>query len=81
MKKHRPTKKNEGGRNLFCSHYNGCLDYVVKKSWDSWNCSKCDLRNRAGDKPFIGSASSEDIAYYEFGEGFSSMDLEGLVNY
>ena len=81
MKKYRPKKSNEGGRNLFCSNYNNCLDHAIMKKWDSWNCAGCELRNRVSDQSARIPVYSEDIAYYEFGDGFSSMDLEGLTNF
>jgi hypothetical protein len=31
----------QGERNIFCPYYNNCLDYAVKRSWQSWNCSQC----------------------------------------
>jgi len=78
MKKYRPTKNNKGGRNLFCIHYGHCLDYAIKSAWDSWNCTKCDYKNKAGDQSAVMSFNTEDIPYYEFGNGFSSIDLDGL---
>ena len=78
MKKYRPTKSNEGGRNLFCSHYSHCLDYAIDMAWDSWNCSRCDRKKNVSDQTVRMSPYSEDIAYYEFGNGFSSSDLDGL---
>jgi hypothetical protein len=30
-----------GDRNLYCPFYSACLDYAVKYSWPSWNCSQC----------------------------------------
>ena len=80
MKKYKPTKNNKGGRNLFCSHYSHCLNYAIKEAWDSWNCSKCDFKNKVCRQSAMLPASYEDIAYYEFGGGFSSMDLDGLAN-
>lgn len=79
MKKYRPTSSNKGGRNLFCSHYGDCLDYVIDKAWDSWNCSKCELKNKVSDHTIGAEAYSDDITYYEFGNGFSSVDLDGLA--
>lgn len=78
MKKYKPTKSNEGGRNLFCSHYSHCLDYAIKEAWNSWNCTKCDFKNKRYEQSAAMSVNTEDIAYYEFGNGFSSMDLDGL---
>lgn len=78
MKKYRPTQNNKGGRNLFCSHYSHCLDYAIKEAWNSWNCTKCDFRKKVSPQEARFSVYSEDIAYYEFGNGFSSTDLDGL---
>jgi hypothetical protein len=33
-----------GERNIFCPLYNGCPDYAVKASWESWNCSQCKYK-------------------------------------
>lgn len=30
-------------RNLFCNHYDECLDEAVKKSWNSFTCVRCPL--------------------------------------
>jgi hypothetical protein len=32
---------NQGERNIFCPMYNDCLDYAVKRSWQTWDCSQC----------------------------------------
>jgi hypothetical protein len=32
-----------GHRNLYCFHYDACLDVAVKDDWDSWSCEKCPL--------------------------------------
>jgi hypothetical protein len=32
-----------GHRNLYCLHYDACLDVAVKADWDSWTCEKCPL--------------------------------------
>jgi hypothetical protein len=32
-----------GHRNLYCVHYDACLDVAVKLDWDSWSCEKCPL--------------------------------------
>ena len=32
-----------GHRNLWCLHYDACLDVAVKLDWDSWSCEKCGL--------------------------------------
>jgi hypothetical protein len=32
-----------GHRNLYCIHYDACLDVAVKLEWDSFTCEKCPL--------------------------------------
>jgi hypothetical protein len=32
-----------GHRNLYCIHYDACLDVAVKSDWDSFTCEKCSL--------------------------------------
>lgn len=46
----------ESQRNLFCPHYDDCLDEAVNRGWSSFTCVKCPLfsnrlapaRNRRG---------------------------------
>jgi hypothetical protein len=38
-----PDRGVEGHRNLFCNYYDGCLDEAVKKGWNSWSCTRCEL--------------------------------------
>ncbi len=38
-----PDRGVEGHRNLFCGHYDLCLDEAVKKGWNSWTCARCQL--------------------------------------
>jgi len=38
-----PDRGVEGHRNLFCTSYDGCLDEAVKKGWNSWTCTHCQL--------------------------------------
>ena len=38
-----PDRGVDGQRNLFCTHYDGCLDEAVKRGWNSWGCSRCGL--------------------------------------
>lgn len=33
----------EQHRNLYCFHYDRCLDLAVKSGWESWTCSRCAL--------------------------------------
>jgi len=33
----------EAHRNLYCHHYDGCLDEAVKRGWNSFTCMACPL--------------------------------------
>ncbi|MBI3181425.1 MAG: hypothetical protein HYZ28_04725 [Myxococcales bacterium] len=30
-------------RNLFCRHYDSCLDFAVRQGWLDWTCESCPL--------------------------------------
>jgi hypothetical protein len=30
-------------RNVFCFHYDRCLDDVVRRGWANWSCQRCAL--------------------------------------
>ena len=32
---------SRGDRNVFCPHYNQCLDHAVKFGWEYWACLDC----------------------------------------
>lgn len=36
-------------RNLFCAHYDDCLDEAVKRGWNSFSCSRCPLYDQPGE--------------------------------
>jgi hypothetical protein len=38
-----PERGIDGHRNLFCVHYDACLDEAVKQGWGSFGCSACAL--------------------------------------
>lgn len=54
-----PDRGVEGHRNLFCSHYDGCLDEAVRRGWNSWTCGRCQLFSL---QPSDGSAGLEGYA-------------------
>lgn len=39
----------ESHRNLFCAHYDDCLDEAVKRGWNSFSCSRCPLFEQPGE--------------------------------
>jgi hypothetical protein len=38
-----PDRDLDGQRNLFCTHYDGCLDEAIRQGWNSFCCTRCDL--------------------------------------
>jgi hypothetical protein len=49
-----------GLRNLYCVHYDSCLDVAVKLDWDSWSCGKCPLFARhEAPRDFAGTFANE----------------------
>jgi len=42
-----PDRGLEGQRDLFCIHYDDCLDEAVKQAWNSWCCTRCELAGHA----------------------------------
>jgi hypothetical protein len=38
-----PDRLLDGQRNLFCVHYDDCLDEAIRQGWNSWCCSRCGL--------------------------------------
>src|SRR5512140_1506315 len=49
-----------GHRNLYCIHYDACLDVAVKLDWDSWSCEKCPLfAEHEAPRDFAGPYANE----------------------
>lgn len=59
-----PTPRR-GKRNIFCPHYSGCLDMVIRKRWMYWNCTKCEQQSNREAEPEIPLNVNYSIAYYE----------------
>jgi hypothetical protein len=38
-----PDRGLDGQRNLFCTHYDSCLDEAIRQGWNSWCCTRCGL--------------------------------------
>ncbi len=45
-----PDRGMDGQRNLFCVHYDGCLDEAVRQGWESWACTRCGLHAAPPDE-------------------------------
>ena len=65
MKMTRNPIQRRGKRNVLCSYYNDCLDHAVKKSWEDWDCAKCEHRWDQGSDMELHFTASETVAYYD----------------
>src|SRR5690606_23036787 len=48
-----PIEAVDAHRDIWCRHYDGCLDVAVQRGWISWSCSACPIRGKAQVKPEI----------------------------
>lgn len=55
----------EGKRNLFCMHYDQCLDQAIHKGWETWNCGSCDQQSKQDPQYVSIFETSHSVAYYE----------------
>lgn len=46
-----PIEAVDAHRDIWCRHYDGCLDVAVRRGWSSWSCAACPLRGQAQAKP------------------------------
>lgn len=46
-----PIEAVDAHRDIWCRHYDGCLDVAVRRGWISWSCASCPLRRKAQVKP------------------------------
>lgn len=46
-----PIEAVDAHRDIWCRHYDGCLDVAVRRGWISWSCASCPLRGKAQVKP------------------------------
>ena len=65
MNPHRNPNRNPGERNVFCSYYGDCLDDAIHKSWEFWDCARCEYRSDKGATPETPWGVSHAVAYYE----------------
>ena len=42
-------RRLEDLRNVFCHHYNGCLDHAMREDWSDWTCARCPIFREAGN--------------------------------
>jgi hypothetical protein len=55
-----------GERNVFCPHYNRCLDHAVKYAWPTWECGGCELRRMQSEpNGFDALTFNDGIPFYE----------------
>ena len=66
-----PVEK-EGERNIWCQHYEECLDYVASEFWMSWDCSSCRHQSDRNGKIEVALHNSDQTGIYESIITFSS---------
>lgn len=49
----------EPDRELFCTHYDHCLDTTIERNWPGFSCGCCPLRGLVSVRP---SPAQEDVA-------------------
>lgn len=60
-----PTPRH-GSRNVFCPHYDECLDLAINRGWMSWHCDLCEERSNHAARPEPVLSVNYSVAYYEF---------------
>lgn len=65
-----PIEAVDAHRDIWCRHYDGCLDVAVRKDWISWSCASCPLMGKEQSKPElkVGGGSSAAQMMEEAGE-------------
>ena len=80
MRIERNPTRNRGYRAVFCRDYNHCLDHAISKSWNSWNCSRCDLRFDKSLEMEMPSVFSQGVSNQEYSVRSVNWDRELLDN-
>jgi hypothetical protein len=60
----KPIQK-KGDRNVFCPFYGDCLDFVIEKAWETWDCRDCCHYSNLGAAPELSRNINHAIAFYE----------------
>src|SRR5690554_6869859 len=57
-------------RDVWCRHYEDCLDEAVRREWESFSCASCPLMGKEQSKPElkVGGGSSAAMMMEEAGE-------------
>ena len=55
----------KGDRNALCPHYRGCLDKAVKKTWETWDCSRCLYKKSRDPSLGVLSVANDADSFYE----------------
>ena len=53
-----------GYRNIFCSNYRQCLDFVVMNSWERWACVDCPHKKEVLALDDFPATHSDTVLYY-----------------
>jgi hypothetical protein len=53
----------KGNRNIFCPFYTECLDHVIKRTWEDWNCDDCRYKFNYENRPWVYLTVRDSIEY------------------
>jgi hypothetical protein len=75
MKRTMNPRNREGERNIHCPFYRECLDLVIQRAWDNWDCVSC--RNFENKRDFYDALPPVDngLPFYSLSQ---DINLEAL---
>ena len=56
-----------GKKNIFCPHYETCLDHAVEQCWRSWKCDHCAYESIREPLKNVQFLTHDDSPYYSLG--------------
>ena len=56
--------RREGSKNIYCPHYEKCLDYAAARIWQFWDCRECPHRDAR--QPIVELRYTVDDAFVIF---------------
>jgi hypothetical protein len=69
MKQHCNPVRKIGERNAFCPYYSECLDYVIERCWEGWDCSDCSHKMTEEPRNDVSLCSNDSVDFYDLPPG------------
>ena len=63
--------QREGSKNIYCPHYEDCLDFAVEKIWQAWDCCECPHKNAKQRISELLYTVDDEVVIFELPSGFS----------